>query len=467
MSGAGNTAAVVDEARLAFLLEVERARYAQRTPRSAVQAATAARAGLFRGVPMSWMAEWNLPHPLHAAHAQAARLTDLDGNEYIDFCLADTGAMFGHSPPATVAAIRERVGTGMTTMLPAEDGAAVADELARRFRLPLWQLAMTASDANRFVIRLCRALTGRPKILVVNHCYHGSVGETLVELRGGQVAWRSTWNINPGVQPAALARVVEFNDVTALERELAAGDVACALLEPVMTNCGMVLPDPGYHQRLRELTRAHGVLLVNDETHTFSSGPGGYSAGHGLQPDFITVGKAIAGGLPAAAYGFTAEVGERLRQSFAELSQNAAMGIGGTLTGNALQLAAIRATLDQVATEAAYARMLAGAERLVEMLRQRVRDAGFGWSVSRCGARVELHFAPDPPRNGSEAVAAAVDWRLIACSHLHLANRGLLMTPFHNMMLVSPVHHEADIDALVQGWASFMALLQDRAPVTF
>ena len=289
---------VVSDEQLAVLMEREQALFKQCTPRSA-EMFRAAQDSLLNGVPMPWMGEWNTPHPLYVRSAQGARITDVDGNEYRDFCLGDTGAMFGHSPGPTAKAVADQVAQGITTILPSEDARWVAQELARRFGVPYWQFAMTATDANRFVIRICRALTQRPKVLVYNQCYHGSLDESLVVLKDGHITLRTDFDMNPGVPPAAIARVVEFNDVKALEAALRHADVACVLAEPVMTNCGMILPEDGYHDELRRLTRIHGAYLIIDETHTMSTGPGGYTAAHGLQPDFVTVGKAIAGGIPA------------------------------------------------------------------------------------------------------------------------------------------------------------------------
>ncbi|SVD07303.1 uncharacterized protein METZ01_LOCUS360157, partial [marine metagenome] len=306
------------------------------------------------------------PYAMYVASGAGATIIDVDGNEYQDFCLGDTGTMFGHSPPATSQAVIEQIREGITTMLPTKDAGAVARELARRFGLTHWQFAISATDANHYVVRICRVLTGRPKVLIFDQCYHGSLDETLGHIENGQIARRASYDTNPAVSPSRITRIVEFNDLESLERELAHGDVACVLAEPVMTNCGMVLPEPGFHERLRDLTRQHNVYLVIDETHTFSSGPGGYTAAHGLEPDFITLGKAIAGGVPAAVYGFSSEIAEEIANGFAGERDTAPMGIGGTLAGNALSIRAIRATLENVATEEAFEHMIQGAKRLAD-----------------------------------------------------------------------------------------------------
>ena len=452
----------ISDAQLANLMQREVERFKNRTPKSAKVFLEAGDV-LLNGVPMPWMSDWSSPHPIYVDTASGARITDIDGNTYLDFCLGDTGAMFGHSPPATAAAVAEQVRKGITTMLPGEDAPWVARELGRRFGLPYWQVAMTATEANRYVIRICRALTRRPKTLVFNECYHGSLDEALVHLDDkGRVALRCEFDTNPGLPKEAVARVVEFNDASALAAALSHKDVACILAEPVMTNCGMVLPEPGYHEELRELATKYGAYLIIDETHTFSAGPGGYTAAHGLQPDFITLGKSIAGGIPVAVYGFTAQIAAQINASFGRKPVSDPMGIGGTLSANAFAVNAIRATLTHVATEAAFKKMIAGANRLADGLAAAIKKHGLPWSVTRCGARAEMQFMPHPPRKGSEA-KAAVYWDLIAYTHLYLANRGILVTPFHNMMLVSPVTTDEDIDLLVKTWEKCMAELAAAA----
>ena len=392
---------------------------------------------------MHWMAKWAGGFPLFVTEGQGAYFTDVDGHRYLDLCLGDTGAMTGHAPKATVEAVKRQAEKGFTFMLPSEDHLWVAEELSRRFGLTRWQFAMTATDANRFAIRLARMLTGRPKILVHNWCYHGTVDETFATLSYGVVHPR-TGNVGPAVDPATTTRVVEFNDIPALEAALAYGDVACVLAEPVMTNIGIIHPEPGYHQALRELTRKHGVLLILDETHTICAGPGGYTAAHGLAPDLLTIGKPIGGGVPCAVYGFSQQVAERLAGRI-QLADCDTGGIGGTLAGNALALAAMRATLQEVLTPAAYARTIPLAERFQSGVEAVIRECGLPWIVKRLGCRAEYWFRPEPPRNGSEA-AAAVDIELDRFMHLFALNRGILLTPFHNMALIAPDTTDADID---------------------
>ena len=447
---------VVTDQQLANLRAREDEFYRQRTPKSR-ETFERAQAMLLNGVPMPWMGDWGTSHPLFVEFASGNRITDIDGNTYIDFCLGDTGAMFGHSPEPTADAVSRQVRRGITTMLPTEDALWIGRNLSERFGLPFWQVAMTATEANRYVIRICRTLTGRPKTLVMNECYHGSIDETLPHIgEGGRLELRSPFDVNPAVPKEALTRVVEFNDPDALERELAYRDVACVIAEPVMTNCGMVLPAPGYLETMRQLCDRYGTLLIIDETHTFSSGPGGYTALHGLQPDFLTLGKSIAGGIPVAVYGFTAAMAERINASFGRKSVADPMGIGGTLSGNAFAIAAMRATLEKVATAEAFAWMIAGQERISDGLEAALKKYDLPWSVSRCGARCEMQFMPTLPKTGTEA-KANFDWQLIYYTHLYLENRGVLITPFHNMMLVPPMATDADIDRLVAVWGECMA----------
>jgi glutamate-1-semialdehyde 2,1-aminomutase len=420
----------------------EEERFAREHPRSRALAERA-KAHLLAGVPMHWMAKWPGGFPLFVAEARGSRFADVDGHEYVDFCLGDTGAMSGHAPEATLRAVAEQAARGITTMLPTEDALAVSEELARRFGATRWQFALTATDANRFSIRLARHVTGRPKVLVFNWCYHGSVDETFATLDAGRVVARRG-NLGPPVPPSETTKVVEWNDLDGLEAALAPGDVALVLTEPALTNVGIVHPDPGFHDALRGLTRDTGTLLAIDETHTICCGPGGFTKAHGLQPDVVTVGKPIAGGIPAAAYGFTDELADRIAASI-ELEDVDVGGVGGTLAANALSLAAMRATLDEVLTDEAFGRMIPLAERWTAGVEEAIAEAGLAWHVTRLGCRAEYLFGPDPPRNGTEAHAAG-DFALERYMHLHALNRGVLLTPFHNMALMSPATTEADVD---------------------
>jgi glutamate-1-semialdehyde 2,1-aminomutase len=425
------------------LMTRELERFRAEHPRSEALAEQA-RGSLLGGVPMHWMVRWPGGFPVFAAEAEGARFRDVDGHEYVDFCLGDTGAMTGHAPPAAVRALAAQAPRGITLMLPSEDALWVGEEMGRRFGLPYWQFALTATDANRFALRIARAVTGRPKVLVFNWCYHGTVDETFATLGpGGEVALRGG-SVGPPVDPSATTRVVEFNEVEALERELGHGDVACVLAEPALTNIGIVLPEPGYHDALRAATRAAGTLLIIDETHTICAGPGGYTGAHGLEPDMLTIGKPLAAGVPAAAYGFSEDVGRRATAGIPQETADIG-GIGGTLAANVLSLAGMRATLSEVLTDAAFARMIELGERFEAGVRQVIEEHGLDWHVTRLGCRVEYLFHAEPARTGAQA-AAAGDAALDRFIHLYALNRGILLTPFHNMALMSPATGAADVD---------------------
>ncbi len=429
---------------LRSLMADEQRRFASTHPRSG-ELFSRARGSMLGGVPMPWMGEWAGSYPVFVSSAEGARVEDVDGNSYVDLCLGDTGAMAGHSPPVVASAVAAASARGITTMLPSEDSIWVGEEMARRFGLPYWQFCLTATDANRFAIRLAREITGRPKVLVFAWCYHGSVDETFVVVGPDGSARMRDDNIGPPVDPAVTTRVVEWNDVAGLERELAHGDVACVLAEPALTNIGIVLPAPGYHGALRSLTRAAGSLLVIDETHTICAGPGGYSRAYGLEPDLLTIGKAIAGGVPAACYGMSEAVAARVQGRLDEMAVTDVGGIGGTLSGNALSLAAMRATLSEVLTDDAFERMISLGGRWAAGVRGVIDEVGLPWEVQQLGARAEYWFRATPPANGSEA-AAADDHELARFLHLHALNRGVLLTPFHNMALMCPATTEADVD---------------------
>ena len=432
----------IDRTRLQLLMAREQKKFVEERPKSRTLFERAGKS-LLAGVPMHWMVKWAGAFPPFVREAQGAHFFDVDGHRYIDFCLGDTGAMTGHSPFATVKAAEEQMRRGITLMLPGEDAIFVAEELQKRFGLPYWQFALTATDANRFSIRLARQITGRPKILVFNWCYHGTVDESFITLDANGAAGPRPGNIGPPVNPAVTTTVVEFNDVAALERALAVGDVACVLAEPAMTNVGIVHPALGYHAALRDLTRAHGTLLIIDETHTICAGPGGYTRAENLDPDVIVFGKAIGGGIPGAAYGLSQDVADRVT-AMLELENCDVGGIGGTLAGNALSLAAMRATLAKVLTEEAFERMIPLAERWTAGVAKAIAEVGLPWHVTRLGCRAEYMFGPEP-QNGREA-HDAMDFELERFMHLYAMNRGILLTPFHNMALMSPQTESEDVD---------------------
>ena len=432
----------VEPDRVRELLAREMATFADRHPRTRALH-DHARESLLDGVPMNWMIKWAGPFPLFLESASGSHATCADGHDYVDLCLGDTGAMAGHGSAPVIAAVERQLRRGITTMLPTEDAAWVGEELARRFGLPAWQFTLTATDANRFSLRLARAITGRPYVAVHEHCYHGSVDETFAVLDGERVVARRG-NLGPAVDPAVTTRVVPYNDLEALDRALADRQVAALLIEPALTNVGIVLPDPGYLEGVREITRRHGTILIHDETHTICAGPGGMTGAMNLAPDMLVIGKTIGGGIPVAAYGMTAEVADRVRAAVPYEDSDVG-GIGGTLAGYPLSMAAARAALGEVLTREAFERMIPLAERWERGVAESIAQRGAPWSVTRLGARAEYHFMPEPPRDGADQIAHA-DGELERLLHLWVMNRGVLMTPFHNMALMSPVTTEADVD---------------------
>ncbi|MER8394558.1 aspartate aminotransferase family protein [Mesorhizobium sp. M1340] len=445
----------IGPARIAELYETEAEVFRQARPKSMAIIGNGL-PGFFGGVPMHWMNDWPTPFPILVDSARGATITDIDGNRLDDFCLGDTGSMFGHSPPPVARAIRRQAGRGLTYMLPSEDALPIGPLLQQRFGLPFWQIATTATDANRFALRIARAVTGREKILVFNGCYHGSVDETMVRLIDGRPVNR------PGLAGefrdlTRAADVVEFNDLSALGAALRDRQIACVITEPVLTNSCMVLPEPGFHDGLRRLTRATGTLLLIDETHTISTGPGGYTRKFGLEPDLFVLGKPIAGGVPASVWGISEDVATRYA-AFNRVKEPGYSGMGTTLSGNPLQFAAMRAALEEVMTDEAYGQMDHLARRLDAGLTAVIDRYRLPWHVSRVGARVEFICAPGPLRNGGEAEAAHAP-ELEAAVHVALVNRGVLIAPFHNMMLISPATSAAQVNRLITAFGAVAAKL--------
>jgi glutamate-1-semialdehyde 2,1-aminomutase len=426
---------------LGELIARERELFEETHPRSR-ELHEQARSSLLAGVPMSWMTMWAGGYPVYLERAEGATVVDVDGNEFADFCLGDTGAMAGHSPAPTMRAVAESA--GITTMLPTEDAAWVGSELARRFGMPYWQFSLTATDANRWMLRMCRQVTGRDRVAVFSWCYHGSVDESFVRLDEQGLPLAREGLVGPAVDPTETTRVAEFNEIDSVRSALEHGDVACLLMEPALTNIGIVLPEPGFMGEVRALCNEHGTLLIIDETHTLSAGPGGCTAAWGLRPDAVTLGKSIGGGVPIGAYGLSAELAERVAaQEGADYEDTG--GVGGTLAGNALSLAAARATLGEVLTDAAFERMIGLRERFAAGVEAAIAEHGMPWSLVSLGARCEYRYSPEPPRTGAES-AAAEDPELDEYLHLYLMNRRVLITPFHNMALMCPATTEEQVD---------------------
>ncbi len=446
---------VISPARIAELMKIEEQRFLDLHKESTAAFNQSSKV-MHEGVPMSWMAKWPGAHPVFVKEAKGAHFTDLDGHDYIDFCLGDTGSMTGHSPAATVAAVKAQIDKGITAMLPSENAAIVSDLLRQRFGLPLWQFTVSATDANRHVIRYSRMITGRSKIVVIDRCYHGSVDETFATLDDAGFTVKREGNIGAPVDLDVTTRVVEFNDLPAMEAALAQGDVAAILMEPAMTNIGIVLPEPGYLEGVQDLCKKYGTLLIIDETHTISVGPGGMTAQLGLKPDFFTIGKALAAGIPVGTFGMTQAVADAIKAQI-EIEKIDTGGIGGTLAGNILALAAMRATLTDVLTEANFAKMIELGDRWSDGVDAAIKEFDLDWHCNRLGARGEYIFKGKAPRTGKEA-ADSGDFALEQYIHLRLLNDGFLLTPFHNMALMCPDTTAADVDAHT---AAFRAMCAD------
>jgi glutamate-1-semialdehyde 2,1-aminomutase len=434
----------INRSKLRDLSDREERRFVADHPKSAALYSRAQNS-LLGGVPMNWMKKWAGPFPLFVKSAKGAHFTDVDNRDYIDFCLGDTGAMTGHSPDIVADAVARKVRQGVTLMLPTEDSLWVGEELKHRFGLPFWQFTLTATDANRFAIRIAREITQRSKILVFQYCYHGTVDESFATVHADGSVGPRRGNIGPPVNPAETTRVVEFNDLPALEGALKHSDVACILAEPAMTNVGIILPDDGYWSAAQALARRYGSLFIADETHTICAGPGGCTREWKLTPDILVFGKPIGSGIPGATYGCTEEVAQRISARI-HLEDCDVGGIGGTLAGNALSLTAMRATLEHILIPSSFERMIALAKRFTDGVAAEIRAANLPWNVTRLGARAEYTFTPHAPHDGSESYAAS-DIELERFLHLYALNRGVLLTPFHNMALMCPATTEADVDA--------------------
>jgi len=440
---------MINRSNLTALRKIEDQRFLENHKKSGELFAIA-KDSMPNGVPMSWMSKWPGAYPVFVEEAKGASFVDVDGNTYIDFCLGDTGSMTGHSPDATVSAIREQVGRGLSAMLPTKDAAVVSTELAKRFGVALWQFTVSATDANRHVIRYARLITKKSKIIVIDRCYHGSVDETFATLDSSGKTVSREGNIGAPIDLDKTTRVVPFNDLDAMKKALQKNDVAAILMEPAMTNVGIVLPLDGYLKAVEKLAKEFGAKLIIDETHTISVGPGGMTAQLGLQPDFLTIGKAIGGGFPTGAFGMSAEIAQAIK-SQVELEVIDTGGVGGTLAANALSLAAMRATITKVLTEENFEKMIKLGTRWADGVEKVIEKYKLPWSVNRLGARAEYMFSAKSPKTGREA-ADAGDFELEQYIHLRMLNDGFLITPFHNMALISPDTTAADVDSHTQAF---------------
>lgn len=449
--------------RVREILQREEKQYIDNRPRSQALHAQACK-NFVGGVPMTWMRIWAGAFPIFVDHAEGVYLTDVDGHEYLDLCLGDTGALAGHANPHVVTALNEQAAKGTTHMLPTADSIWVGQELERRFGLPYWHIVMTATDANRMALKAAREFTGRRKILAFNGSYHGSVDETLC-VQFGDIMLHAPGAIGPMVDhPSITTRMVEFNDVAALEKALKIGDIACVITEPVMTNIGIIFPEPGFHDELRRLTRKYGALLLIDETHCLCAGPAGITGEMNLDPDIIVFGKPVAGGYPAGVMGFTREIGDMLNK---RVPWHLFFGFGGTLSGNAGALAGMKATLEKVLNRENFARMIPLAEHMEAGIAQIIKDNDLPWYVARVGCRVEFRFLAAPPKNATDTLAdvpynevdiftEGLTGPLEELIHIYCANRGILLTPVHEMALVGPATTREDVDRYVDAIRSLV-----------
>ena len=446
---------MIERQKIKDLYNHEIDRYVSKNPMS-WKAFKSAEQTLLGGVPMNWMTKWPGGFPIFLKSAIGAHVEDLDGNNYIDFCLGDTGAMAGHSSPEIGEAIRKQALIGISAMLPTLDSVVVANELAKRFGLPIWQFTVSATDANRHAIRYSRLVTGKRKIIVIDQCYHGSVDETFATLDASGNTIMREGNVGAPVDLDSTTRVVEFNDLVSMQSALKHNDVAAIIMEPAMTNVGIVLPESGYLQSVAELARKNNVIWIVDETHTISVGPGGMTAELGLRPDMLTIGKSVGGGIPTGTFGMTHEIASKITKKTKRAVIDIG-GVGGTLAGNALSLAAMRVTLMNVLTDENFAKMISLGNRWCNGVETVIKEFNLPWHVQRLGARGEYSFQEFSPRTGREA-AAALDFDLDQYIHLRLLNDGFLLTPFHNMALMSPYTSEEDVDAHT---ISFRAMCKD------
>jgi len=408
----------VDPGRVARLYERELARFAREHPRC-LELRERARPFMPHGVPMQWMAA-SFAHPVWVTEGHGAHFTCADGCDFLDTNIGDKSTFCGFDPEPVVHAVREQVARGPQYMLPTEDSIVVAEELGRRWGLPSWQFTLSASQANTEALRLARHATGRERVLMFTGDYAGHVDEFFVPYAADGRLTFSGLRASVGRDVG----VVQFNDVAALERELATGAYACVLTEPALTNSGVVLPDPGFHDALRRLTREHETTLILDETHTLICGPGGLVGRWGLEPDVVTAGKAIGGGVPLGAYGLTRELAAAFEREETADGREAELASGGTLFGNALSMAAARAALLEVLTDEAYERTARLGAMLADGMERIVAEAGLPWKVQRLYARSGLSFCGRLPRSAGEWDADEQP-ALNALLRLLLANRGV------------------------------------------
>lgn len=432
------------------MLARETGRFAELRPRG-TRLLHDARRSMPLGVPMNWMSSAYEHPPVFVDAGSGASFTDVDGNSYVDFNLADTSMFTGYGVPRLVRVAAERVAAGSQFLLPTEDAIEVSEQLAGRFGLPKWQYTSSATQANSEAIRVARTVTGRNDVVMFDGKYHGHADELLAEAGGDGVK-----PLGRGVPRDATrhVRIVPYNDLEALERALADGEVACVLAEAAITNCGVVMPADGFHTGLRELVSEAGSLLVLDETHTLVAGPGGLTGRWGLDPDVLVAGKSASGGIPLGCYGMKDEVAAVLDDP--SLAWDQGVATGGTLFGNALSMAAARVTLAEVLTDDAYESAAALGARLADGIESAARAHGLEWRAHRLFNRSGYTHAPELPGNAEEA-RATFDTDVYNLQRLYMANRGV----WDAMDSAGPAcgiqHSDADVDRYLEVLDAFLA----------
>jgi glutamate-1-semialdehyde 2,1-aminomutase len=446
----------IDPAKVRRLQEEESVRFVADRPRSMANTEQA-RGFMPRGVPMSWMDDLYEHPPVWVSSGEGSSFTDVDGHTYVDMYAADMSAFCGHAAPPVVEAVARRMAEGNQFLLAGEDAILLAQHLAGRYGMPKWQFTLSATQANTEVIRLARQATGREVILMFDGKYHGHGEATLVTLEHAEVV--PEYDGMPG-SITGQARVVGFNDIDSLERALSPRDVALVLAEPAMTNAGFIQPMEGFHEQMRRLTREAGTLLALDETHTLVCSYAGLARKWNLEPDFLTLGKSIAAGVPLGAYGMTEAMASIITPpEHHNVVSGAVVGevaTGGTLFANTLSLAAGLAALTQVLTEEAFERTATLGATMAQGLRTSIERSGLPWSVTQEGAHAFYFFAKDPPLDGASS-RDSDDPDLRALIRVYMANRGVWESGWWLGPTVSVAHTDGDVRRYLAVFDSFLA----------
>jgi glutamate-1-semialdehyde aminotransferase len=447
---------MIDRRRLAALRVAEDREFERRTNRSCTLRKQAG-SHLPLGVPMSWMFGLYRTPPIYIDRGNGACFTDVDGNDYLDFNLCDLSMTIGYGNEAVAAALAGQARRGAQYLLPTEDAIAVGKILSDQTGLPYWQFTLSASGSNTEVIRIARFMTKRSRIIIFGGHYHGHIEETLVREDGGGTA-PDTDGLSP--RSASHTAIVPFNDLQALERTLAAGDVALVLTEPVLTNCNLVMPDPDFHRGVRELTHRYGALLCIDEAHTFQFAFGGLVNAWRMTPDFIVLGKGFGSGVAFGLYGMSDEVTRCFIQHIDVDIGPRGIATGGTTYASALALAVARTVLEKVLTAQSYERVKTLGARLADGLDAKFAKRQLPWKAFRCGPRSGYCLDPELPRTGSDGVRS-LDYELIDARRVFMANRGIWDAVASAGPQASMSHADRDIDTYVAAAGEFLDQIID------